>query len=159
MRISDWSSDVCSSDLAGAEIRALEDRSAAGGGRGEQFRNVAGAVIEAGPVGIAAIIGIAELVRRLAVPADAAREGQEGLARACLGRQIDDAAAEFAGEIRRIAFLDERRIDDVRGEDVERDDALQRFGAGQRRAVEQRERITVAEAAEDRKSTRLNSSH
>src|SRR3546814_18135635 len=76
------------------------------------------------------------------------RSGQEGLARACLGRQIDDAAAEFAGEIRRIAFLDERRIDDVRGEDVERDDALQRFGAGQRRAIEQRERITVAEAAD-----------
>src|SRR3546814_7462765 len=69
-------------EVAGAEIRALEDRSAAGERRGERFRNIAGAVIEAGPVGIAAIIGIAELVRRLAVPADAAREGQEGLARA-----------------------------------------------------------------------------
>src|SRR3546814_10397017 len=110
---------------------------------------MAGVVIEAVPVGSAAIIGIAELVRRLAVPADAAREGQEGLARACLGRQIDYAAAEFAGEIRRIAFLDERRIDDVRGEDVEREDALQRVGAGPRRAVEQRERIQVAEATDE----------
>src|SRR3546814_12891577 len=76
------------------------------------------------------------------------RSGQEGLARACLGRQIDDAAAEFAGEIRRIAFLDERRIDDVRGEDVERDDALQRFGAGPPRAVVQSERITVPAPAD-----------
>src|SRR3546814_9770122 len=50
-------------EVAGAEIRALEDRSAAGERRGERFRNIAGAVIEAGPVGIAAIIGIAELVR------------------------------------------------------------------------------------------------
>src|SRR3546814_9359371 len=111
MRISDWSSDVCSSDL-----------------------------------------GIAELVRRLAVPADAAREGQEGFARGRLGRQVDDAAAEFAGEIDRIAFLHQRRIDDVGGKDVERHDALERFGAWQPRTVAPRERI-------DRRSPRLTSSH
>src|SRR3546814_1170518 len=103
MRISDWSSDVCSSDL---------------------------------------------LVRRLAIPADAARQRHKRFARARLGGQVDDAAAEFAGKIRRIAFLNEGRIDDVGRKDVERDDALQRLGAGQRRAVEQRERIAVARSEE-----------
>src|SRR3546814_18019319 len=88
MRISDWSSDVCSSDL---------------------------------------------LVRRLAIPADAARQRHKRFARARLGGQVDDAAAEFAGKIRRIAFLNEGRIDDVGRKDVERDAALQRLGAGQRR--------------------------
>ena len=129
------------------EIGAFEDRLAAGERSLEQRRNVAGAVVETGPVGVAAIIGIAKLVRRLAVPADPAAEGQEGFARDRLGREVDHAAAEFAGEICRIALLDERRIDDVRREDVERHNTLQRFGAGQRQTVQQCERVTIAKAA------------
>src|SRR3546814_12214531 len=69
-----------------AEIGALEDRLAAGEGGFQERRDVAGAVVESGPIGVAAIIGIAELVRRLAVPADAARKGQEIGRPACRGR-------------------------------------------------------------------------
>src|SRR3546814_6663464 len=90
-------------------------------------------------------MGIAELVCRLAVPADAARKGEEGLARRRFGRQVDHAAAEFAREIDRIAFLDQRRFDDVGGKDVERDDALQRPGAWQRRTVQQRSEEPTSE--------------
>ena len=135
-----------------AVIGALQDWLAAGKSSFQQRRNIAGAVVEPRPVGVAAIIGIAELVRRLAVPADAAAEGQERFARGRFGREVDHAAAEFAGEVRRIAFLDQRRVDHVRREDIERNDALQRLGAGQRRTVEQRERITVAKAADINKA-------
>src|SRR3546814_2702395 len=72
-----------------AEIGALEDQLAAGEGGLQQRRDVAGAVVEARPVRVAAIMGIAELVCRLAVTADAARKGEEGLARRRFGRQVD----------------------------------------------------------------------
>ena len=65
-----------------------------------------------------------------------------------LGGEVDHAAAEFAGIVHRIALLDQRRGDHAGREQVERDDAAQRLGARQRRAVEQRERIAVAEAAD-----------
>src|SRR3546814_15752467 len=90
---------------------SLQNWFVACGGRGKRRRNVARAVVESGPVTGAAIIGIAELVRRLAIPADAARQRHKRFARARRGGQVDDAAAEFAGKIRRIAFLNEGRID------------------------------------------------
>src|SRR3546814_5449188 len=84
-------------EVGAAEIGALQNWFAAGERRGKRRRNVARAVVESGPVTVAAIIGIAELVRRLAIPADAARQRHKRFARARLGGQVDDAAAEFAG--------------------------------------------------------------
>src|SRR3546814_20107794 len=78
-----------------AEIGALEDRLAAGEGGLQQWRDVAGAVVEARTVRVAAIMGIADLVCRLAFPADSARKSVEGLARRRFGRQDDLAAAHL----------------------------------------------------------------
>ncbi len=74
---------------------------------------------------------------------------EEGLARHGGGGEVDHAAAEFAGIIDRIALLDERRGDHAGRENVERDDAPERLRAGQRQTVEQRERITIAQAAHE----------
>ena len=112
-------------------------------------REVARAVVEAEPVEVAAVIGIAELEGGLAFEADAGADLEEGLARHRRGGEVDHAAAELAGIIDRIALLDERAGDHAGREDVERDDAAQRLGARQRRAVEQRQRIAVAEAADE----------
>src|SRR3546814_10511040 len=51
MRISDWSSDVCSSDLVGAFQRAGADRAEQAAIAGAQHRRTAG--IGGGPVGVA----------------------------------------------------------------------------------------------------------
>src|SRR3546814_16579945 len=53
MRISDWSSDVCSSDLVGAFQRAGADRAEQAAIAGAQHRRTAG--IGGGPVGVAAL--------------------------------------------------------------------------------------------------------
>src|SRR3546814_5196626 len=52
MRISDWSSDVCSSDLGGHHVQAPADRHGAhevGGEAGERHRNQRGDLVEALP--------------------------------------------------------------------------------------------------------------
>ena len=81
------------------------------------------------------------------VAADPGADGEEAFLRHGSGRQVDHAAAEFTGEVGGIAFLDQRRGNDVGRENVQRHHAAQRFGAGQRRAVEQRQRIAITQAA------------
>src|SRR3546814_12517491 len=66
MRISDWSSDVCSSDLAGTARHAVDHVAAAGCPAVEQVGRCPGTPAEAAPVDAAAI---AE-VRTVAVDVD-----------------------------------------------------------------------------------------
>lgn len=106
---------------------------------------VALAIVETGPVAAAAVIGIAKMAGRFGIARHAEADRQERIARNRLGGEIDHAAAEFAGIVRRIAFLHQRRGNSAAGEQIERNHPLERFGAfGQRRPVEQRQRITVA---------------
>src|SRR5690606_29912924 len=77
-----------------------------------------------------------------------AADRQEALARDGVGGEIDHAGPDFAGIVHRVALLAERRGGDAAGGEVERNDALERLGAGQRQAVQQRERIAGAEAAD-----------
>ncbi len=110
-------------------------------------RDIARAVVEAGPVAAGATIDIAQVAGRLGVRADTSAQLEKAFPGHRIGGQVDDAAAEFAREIDRIALLDQRRGDDIGGEQIERDRPLERFGTGQRRAVEQRQRIAIAKAA------------
>ena len=97
------------------------------------------AIVEAEGVEAAAEIGEAVLQARFGVAAARYADGQECFGRDRLGGQVDHTAAEFAREIGRIGFLHDAGGDHAGRENVERDDAAQRFGAGQRKAVQQRQ--------------------
>uniref|UniRef100_A0A0N4ZLJ2 NAD-specific glutamate dehydrogenase n=1 Tax=Parastrongyloides trichosuri TaxID=131310 RepID=A0A0N4ZLJ2_PARTI len=109
--------------------------------------DLAGVVVEAGPIGIRAVVD--EIVARggLSVAADADLEGQEGLGRGVHGAQVDDPAAELARIVGGIGLLNRHARQDAGGEQVQRHHALQRLGAGQRRAVQQGRGIALAQAA------------
>ena len=111
----------------------------------QRRRNITFAVVEAAIVALAAVIGVAEVARRLAVAADTRAPRQERFFRNRRCRQVDDAATEFAGIIDRVAFLDKRRCDHAGRKDIKRYYTPQRLGTGQRRSVEQRQRVPVTQ--------------
>ena len=104
-----------------------------------------GAVIIAGPVLASARIYITELAGGGGVGANAAAHREEGFLGHGPGRQVDDAAAEFAGEIDRIAFLHNRRSQYRGREQIERHHAAQRIRRRDRQAVQQRQRVTLTQ--------------
>ena len=115
----------------------------------QEIGQVALARIIAEPVGLRAVIGVAELARGLGINAQRSAEGDEILVRNRLGGQVDDTAAELAGIVDRIGLLNQRRPDDGGRKDVQRHRPAQRLGAWQRRSVEQRGGVTVAKAAHE----------
>ena len=76
-------------------------------------------------------MGIAKLIGRLAITANASANAEKGFLGDCLGCQVDDTAAKFAGKVRRIGFLNKRRSDETGGKKVKRHNAAQRFRAWQ----------------------------
>lgn len=115
----------------------------------QQRRGCARAIVVAEPVAApAAIVGQAVLEGGEGVARHAGANRQERLVRGRLGGEVDHPAAEFTREIGRIALLHQCRGDHPGREDIERDDPLERLGAGQRRTVEQRERIAVTQTAD-----------
>jgi hypothetical protein len=109
---------------------------------------IAAAVVESSPVVIAAVIDIALREGGLFVAADAGADLDEGLVGNRERGEVDHPAAELTGEIGGIGLLDQARGDHVGRKDVERDHAAERFGRGERQAVEQRKRVAIAEAAD-----------
>uniref|UniRef100_A0A0N4ZD69 LigA n=1 Tax=Parastrongyloides trichosuri TaxID=131310 RepID=A0A0N4ZD69_PARTI len=81
--------------LGGREVGHV-DLLAGAEGQVDRPRNLAGLVVEAGPVGVRAVIDQVVAARRLGVATDARLEGQEGLSRGVHGAQVDDPAAELA---------------------------------------------------------------
>ena len=143
-------------DQAGADIlqifigeggAALNTRTAVERGL-QDIGDVACAIVKTGPVGRAAIIGIAKLAGGFRVDADAQTGGQEILFRQGCGGKVDDAAAKFSGIVDRIAFLHRCAGQNARREQVQRNDALERLGRGQGRAVQQGLRIAIAQTAD-----------
>ena len=127
--------------------RQIVDRAATGEEIGQRRRHIAAAVVEAGPVAARTEIAVAEVAGGLRIAANAGADRQVAFLGHRRGGEVDHAAAEFAGEVGRIALLHQRRCDHVGREDVQRHHAAQRFGAGQRRTVEQRQRIAIAKPA------------
>src|SRR5690606_18547798 len=127
---------------------AATDPLAAGEEAGQRRRNVALAVVDPGPVGLAAVVRVAELTGRFRVPRTADGPGEEPLVPRRLGGPVDHPAATLAGIVDLIALLHERGGHQAGREQVERDHTAQGFGARQRGAIEHRERIAVAEAAD-----------
>src|SRR3546814_10726011 len=62
-------------------------------------RHIARSVVKARPVGIAAIIGITMLPGRFGIGRAAAAELRMALGRDRLGREVDNAAAEFTRKV------------------------------------------------------------
>src|SRR3546814_7241775 len=62
-------------------------------------RHIARSVVKARPVGIAAIIGIAMLPGRFGIGRAAAADLQIAFGRDRLGREVDNAAAEFTRKV------------------------------------------------------------
>ena len=119
-------------------------------------RRVARAVIEAGPVGVGPVIGQPVGKGGLRIAADAGGQRQEALVGNGAGGEVDHTAAEFAREVGRISLLNQAGGDDVGREDIERDHAAERLRARQRQAVEQGERIAIAEAAHEHVAVALH---
>ena len=133
-------------DLAGIHVAGAHGL-AAGEEARERGRQVAQARVVARPVVLAAVVVVAEIARGLGVAAHADARREERRLRRRQRGQIDHAATEFAGEARRIGLLHQRRCNDIGREQVERDRAAHRLRTRQRRAVEQRQRVAVAETA------------
>src|SRR3546814_20770405 len=72
------------------------------------FRSIARSVVKARPVGIAAIIGIAMLPGRFGIGRAAAADLQIAFGRDRLGREVDNAAAEFTRKVGGKTFLHQR---------------------------------------------------
>jgi hypothetical protein len=107
-------------------------------GSGQSVRCIADLAVEAGPVGVRSLVREPLAERSLRIVATAQRHADEPLVRDADRFEVDDTAAEFAGELRRISLLHQRAGEDVAGEEIERDDALQWLRTGKRRAVQER---------------------
>ena len=142
VRIAELGQDRLAVDAGIADARTAVEEAL------QRRNDVAAAIVEAEPVILRAVIGVALGEGGLLVPADPCGQRDEAFVGDRLGRQIDDAAAEFAGEIRGIGLLHQAGGDDIGRKDVERDDAAQRLGRGQREAVQERQRIAIAEPAD-----------
>ena len=110
---------------------ARADALAARQGLAQFGRLVAGAVIIAQHVGVRAVIGQALVEGGLGVAASPNAKREEGFVGNRDRLQIDQAAAELAGIVGRIALLDAGAGQDAGGKQVQRHDALQGLGAGQ----------------------------
>ena len=87
--------DQLAGDRLGVDV-ARADPLAAGEEARQRRRDVALAVVEAGPVGLAAVVGVAELEGGLGVPRAADADREEGFVGRRLGGEVDHAAAELA---------------------------------------------------------------
>src|SRR3546814_1510395 len=106
MRISDWSSDVCSSDLAGDGVGTVDRRSAAGQdldpldrGRGDrvEVHRVGLAVVGQRIIGCAATVDQDQLVTR----AQSAQVEEAGVGReTVLGKLVLDRTGELRKRVR-----------------------------------------------------------
>ena len=109
---------------------------------------IAGAVIDADPVGIAAIVKQTLAERSLHIDGCAGANSQEGLVRNSPGAQIDGATAKFAGQVRRVGLLDQHALQGRGREKVQRNHPAQGRGARQWRAVQQRRGIALVQATD-----------
>ena len=114
----------------------------------QRGRCIARSVVEAEPVEIRTVIVVTGGKCGLFVAADPGADFQEAFVGDGAGGEVDHAAAELAREIGRIGLLHQAGCDHVGREDVQRDHAAQRLRAGEGEAVQQRERIAIAEAAD-----------
>ena len=105
------------------------------------------AVVEAREVRARSIIDQVVAAGELRVRTHRSLHREEGPRRRRQGLQVDDAAAEFTGEAGGIGLLNGDALEDVRREQVQRDHALQRLGAGKRGTVQQRRGIALAKTA------------
>ena len=140
-RVEELFGDIPAIHVAGAETFATGEE---GSQRG---RRVANAAVVAGPVHLAAVVVIPELPGGFRIAADAESQLQERRLRYCQRGQVDDAATEFTGEVRRERLLHQRRGNDVRGKQIERHSATQWLGTRQRQSIQQCLRVAVAETA------------
>ena len=114
-------------------------------GVAEGARQRPGAVVPAETVVAAAVVGEAVGIA-LGVPARAHLHAEHPIFRYALGADINVAAAERSRHFRREALLHRQRIDDVRGEDVERQHIARQVRRGHRGAVELGAGVALAEA-------------
>src|SRR3546814_3450883 len=114
MRISDWSSDVCSSDLAGDGVGTVDRRSAAGQdldpldrGRGDrvEVHRVGLAVVGQRIIGCAATVDQDQLVTR----AQSTQVEEAGVGReTVLGKLVLDRTGELRKRVQRVVDGAER---------------------------------------------------
>ena len=128
------------------EVSAL-DALARRHGAADRDRDFPRAIVKADDIRIRSEIGEAVFSGCFGIVAAADADFEEGLGRHVQRTKVNDAAAELARILDRVGLLDQHVFENLGREKIERNDPLERFGAGERRAVEARCRIALAEAA------------
>ncbi|GIX30975.1 MAG: hypothetical protein KatS3mg124_1447 [Porticoccaceae bacterium] len=104
------------------------------------------AVVVPPPIVAAALVGEPLAAGRL-VLAHAQFQGEERPFRNASGAHVDEPAGEMGRQVHRVTLLHRQALDDVGGEDVERQDVAGQIRGGHHGAVEQRGGVAFAQAA------------